>query len=80
MPRHSPFTLFSLIFFVSILKVLVLKLFTLEFFRIRQKKPFSFTSLYPFAYSIFKVLSNLSISGGLKWTRTTDLTLIRRAL
>ena len=32
-------------------------------------------------YSVFKVpLSDLSIGGGLKWTRTTDLTLIRRAL
>ena len=31
-------------------------------------------SLYLLLYSVFKVL------GGLKWTRTTDLTLIRRAL
>ena len=29
---------------------------------------------YFFLYAVFKVL------GGLKWTRTTDLTLIRRAL
>ena len=34
-------------------------------------------------YAVFKVLAialSFRISGGLKWTRTTDLTLIRRAL
>ena len=56
MPRHSPCALLSLIFFVSILVLVFEIVLPFEFFRIRQKKPFSFTSLYPFTYSIFKVL------------------------
>ena len=39
---------------------------------------------FAFHYSVFKVPSSLCAllfgAGGLKWTRTTDLTLIRRAL
>ncbi len=69
MPRHSPYALFSLI-----LEIVV---------------RFTFASYPYFTFSVFFALLFLSsitsmrfsmCSGGLKWTRTTDLTLIRRAL
>ena len=41
-----------------------------------RKRKSSFILLF----SLLIILSTLRVVGGLKWTRTTDLTLIRRAL
>ncbi len=84
-PRHSPCALCSLTIFNHLV---LLQLNTRRYINC------SFTQInlpsccFTFFYSVFKVhsfeirfdLPPLSESGGLKWTRTTDLTLIRRAL
>ena len=95
MPRHPPCALISLTSFQPISQlfplVWIMLLFRLKFFEIVvslltllsiwKLKLFPhciyFTSLFNFQDSN---LSSISACGGHKWTRTIDLTLIRRAL
>ena len=74
-PRHSPcalcsLTMFFLWFFLKLFKIAVLFLPVFLLFKLY------FACFIQFS----KCDSKLSLVGGLKWTRTTDLTLIRRAL
>ena len=91
MPRHSPCALISLTFcqnyvsylvIVNFLNVIVVNIYPFLF-----KKDFWYlfnlvVSFHIYLYSVFKVHFFLifRLSGGLERTRTSDLTLIRRAL
>ena len=87
MPRHSPCALFSLNFMrTQIFNVQSVCVFTLSIFQL----PLARCSFLPYALRIFVfsicffsfcvLFSFQGTSGGLKWARTTDLALIRRAL
>ena len=81
-PRHSPCALVSLISSLILHTFLCMSLSAFEiadFGQFALPTSFFFLNVFflrelLFLYAVFKVL------GGLKWTRTTDLTLIRRAL
>ena len=82
MPRHSPFALISLTF-VRIMCPLVLVNFSTRLycsvypFQTNQLDICYIISLFPFHISLYSVLK---VQGGLERTRTSELTLIRRAL
>ena len=95
MPRHSPCALLSLTIFSNSLLCSISHAFEdffVVFFLTSQptfvvcfRKIFYFlfsSCIFTLLYSVFKVLLGMTCSflGGHKWTRTTDLTLIRRAL
>ena len=92
MPRHPPCALSSLTFselcvlsvFVNFLNVFVVNI-TLNSFRLDFSRIFWLhylvVSISHYLYSVFKVhYKSFNLFGGLKRTRTSDLTLIRRAL
>ena len=78
-PRHSPCALCSLTIVSNLVLSTRRKLLVISLPLIYHV--FRITIRYLLC-SVFKVhfLNKVSLVGGLKWTRTTDLTLIRRAL
>ena len=79
-PRHSPCALCSLTIVSNLVlstrrKLLVF--ITLIIYHVFFALLFDIFSLFSFQGAFF---NKVSLVGGLKWTRTTDLTLIRRAL
>ena len=90
MPRHSPCALISLTFFrimcpsvlLISLNLIVVFLTLNSLFSRLNICYFLVVSISHYLYSVFKVhyISLLHLCGGPEWTRTTDLTLIRRAL
>ena len=84
MPRHSPYALLSLTIFELCLILLIFMLIagfypTLTFVIVVHFSSFALLLLFIIQFSSF-VPCKISLAGGHKWTRTTDLTLIRRAL
>ena len=84
MPRHSPYALLSLTIFELCLILLIFMLIagfypTLTFVIVVHFSSFALRLLFIIQFSSF-VPCKISLAGGHKWTRTTDLTLIRRAL
>ena len=79
MPRHSPCALLSLTSLGSPFELNYMSFFPeieLIFFYPLRKNSFIFSALFSFQSTI----RNFRCFGGLRWARTTDLTLIRRAL
>ena len=79
MPRHSPCALLSLTSLGSPFELNYMSFFPeieLIFFYPLRKNSFIFSALFSFQCTI----RNFRCFGGLRWARTTDLTLIRRAL
>ena len=73
-PRHSPYALSSLTFFYLLL---ILKLYNLSITKLLVFLVYLISSIY---FSMCFLLKFDLAFGGLKWNRTIDLTLIRRAL
>ena len=73
-PRHSPYALSSLTYFFSVNHCF--SFFLLKFFSSSSSLPSFHISIY-FSMCFLNLLLRF---GGLKWNRTIDLTLIRRAL
>ena len=94
MPRHSPCALISLTFFQNYVSYRFLLISSTSIVVNITLNNFSFrlifeyfwlhylvVSISHYLYSVFKVhFKRFLRSGGPEWTRTTDLTLIRRAL
>ena len=84
MPRHSPYALLSLTIFELCLILLIFMLIAgflpdFNFRYCRSFSSFALLLLFIIQFSSF-VPCKISLAGGHKWTRTTDLTLIRRVL
>ena len=80
MPRHPPCALISLTYSRIMSCFSTEELFEIVFYPLNFFNWISLISSLLFRYSIFKVPFAALAAGGHKWTRTTDLTLIRRAL
>ncbi len=80
MPRHSPCALSSLTSLGSPFELNYMSFFNeidLFIFTLYGKTHSSFSALFSFQCTSLQLISCF---GGLRWARTTDLTLIRRAL
>ena len=80
MPRHSPYALSSLTYFH---RFFVLKLFGFVTNEIKYLNILFLVYLifHLYIFQCAYLLTNIIVNfGGLKWNRTIDLTLIRRAL
>ena len=93
MPRHSPCALISLTFLelcvlcslISQLDLIVVYFTLYSFLEKFKASNICLISLFPFhitciQFSKYISIKPFALSGGPEWTRTTDLTLIRRAL
>ena len=77
MPRHPPCALISLTNFDDVASSSSLGLFTFSL----GLTFVNYLDVFSFDISVFDFQRTIDLFGhGLKWTRTTDLTLIRRAL